>query len=209
MTNLILLSLLSGSGHIACEYKKHYPLIYILKPLTVIVMMVAVIIYSPLNHYSLLILAGLLFSMFGDIFLMLKQQKFIAGLVSFLIAHILYIVAFYHLLPGAPELVHLLYFAIPALSVYAYLYPGLAKLKLPVLVYVGAIMLMGYFSLAVYFAQPNQFALAAFIGAVVFMISDATLAINKFRLPFKAAQLIILSTYYVAQWCIAYSTFTL
>lgn len=207
MTTYLILSLLTGSGHIASEYKKHYPIIYTLKPLTIFIIIVAVVMLSPMDAYARWILIGLTFSMLGDIFLMLKQQRFIAGLVSFLIAHILYIIGFYNQLTTTPQILHLLYFALPALAMFAFLYPGLGKLKLPVLIYIGAILLMAFFSLEVYLATPTGFTLAAFFGALVFMVSDATLAINKFRLPFKAAQLVILSTYYIAQWLIAYSTF--
>ncbi len=205
MIPFLFASLVTGSGHIVCEYKKHYPLIYLLKPLTIVLIMVAVYLNAPLNQYTQWILAGLGFSMLGDIFLMLKKQQFIAGLLSFLVAHILYIVAFFSQLSAAPELHYLLAFALPGLLIYGFLYPGLKHLKWPVLIYVSAIMLMGYCSFAVYLAQPTSQTLAAFIGAVVFMVSDATLAVNKFRFPFKAAQAIILSTYYIAQWFIALS----
>lgn len=207
MTIYLMMSLLSGSGHIFFDYKKNYKLTYILKPLTIAITMAAVLVFSTLNDYGLWILAGLGFSMLGDIFLMLKKQKFIPGLVSFLIAHILYVIGFYQLLDASPNLLHLVYFFVPGLAVFAFLYPGLGKLKLPVLIYVSAIMLMGFFSLEVYLNNPNGFTLSAFIGAMIFMVSDATLAVNKFRISFKAAQGIILSTYYVAQWFIAYSTF--
>ena len=39
-------------------------------------------------------LAGLLFSLVGDVSLMLPNERFIQGLVSFLVAHLCYIVAF-------------------------------------------------------------------------------------------------------------------
>jgi uncharacterized membrane protein YhhN len=37
------------------------------------------------------------------------------------------------------------------------------------------------------------------------MISDAVLAMNKFRKPFVSAELIILTTYFTAQWLLAVS----
>ncbi len=204
---LSILSGLSGIGHIICEYKKHYPLIYTLKPLTILLIIVAVGLHSPLNNYATVIIAGLSLSLLGDIFLMLRNQKFIAGLVSFLLAHLLYIYAFYLQLNEQLQWLHLLYFSLPGAAYYAYLYNGLGKLKIPVLVYVTAIVMMAFFSFEVYLSTGSVYALAAFVGAIIFMISDATLALNKFKQPFHAAQLIILSTYYVAQWAIAYSTF--
>ena len=42
-------------------------------------------------------------------------------------------------------------------------------------------------------------------GAILFLISDALLAWNRFRMKFKSAQFLIMGTYYVAQWELAMS----
>ena len=42
-------------------------------------------------------------------------------------------------------------------------------------------------------------------GAILFLISDALLAWNRFRMKFKSAQFLINGTYYVAQWTLAMS----
>ena len=204
---LSALSGLSGIGHIVCEYKKHYPLIYTLKPLTVLLIIIAVGLHSPLNSYAIAIITGLCLSLLGDIFLMLRNQKFVAGLVSFLLAHLVYIYAFYQQLSTQLHWQNLLYFSLPAAAYFAYLYNGLGKLKIPVLVYVSAIVMMAFVSFEMYLSSVSTYSLAAFVGAIIFMISDATLALNKFKRPFHSAQIVILSTYYVAQWAIAYSTF--
>ena len=47
--------------------------------------------------------------------------------------------------------------------------------------------------------------LFAACGAILFLISDAQLAWNRFRMKFKSAQFLILGTYYVAQWALAMS----
>lgn len=206
-TSLIALSTVTGSGHIHFDYKKNYLLCYLLKPLTILVIILALALQPERGDYGNTLLLGLAFSLLGDCFLMLKNQQFIAGLVSFLIAHIIYCIAFYYQLAAPIAPLTIAYFAIPAMLYYGYLYKGLGKLKLPVLAYIGAIVAMTCLSFNVYLQQQTTFALFGFIGALFFMLSDATLALNKFRLPFKAAQLCILSTYYVAQWCIAYSGF--
>ena len=53
--------------------------------------------------------------------------------------------------------------------------------------------------------QKNVAALAAAVGATLFMVSDTALAANKFRTPFRSAELLILGTYYTAIWLIALS----
>jgi len=43
------------------------------------------------------------------------------------------------------------------------------------------------------------------IGSILFIISDTNIALNKFRKPYKSAEAIILSTYYVSIWLISFS----
>ena len=47
--------------------------------------------------------------------------------------------------------------------------------------------------------------LFAMCGAIIFLISDALLAWNRFRMELKSPQFLILGTYYVAQWALAMS----
>ena len=53
-------------------------------------------------------------------------------------------------------------------------------------------------------SESASLAIAA-AGAVLFLASDSMLAIDRFRLPFKAAQALVLSTYWLGQWLIALS----
>ena len=48
-------------------------------------------------------------------------------------------------------------------------------------------------------------ALLAFFGALLFIVSDSVLAINRFRGDFEIARALSLSTYFAAQWLIALS----
>ena len=52
----------------------------------------------------------------------------------------------------------------------------------------------------------QHLALIASLGAVLFVVSDAILALNRFRAQFKAARLLNLTTYFAAQWLIALSS---
>jgi len=56
-----------------------------------------------------------------------------------------------------------------------------------------------------YIQVGSTSSLLGLCGAVLFLISDGILAVNRFLRPFRAAQAIILSTYFVAQWLIALS----
>ncbi len=78
-------------------------------------------------------------------------------------------------------------------------------MKIPIIFYVIIIMIMAWAALERYNSLPTLGITLAASGAVLFMISDAVLALNKFRRPFFSAELIILTTYFTAQWFLAVS----
>ncbi len=182
---------------------------YLFKPLTIV--FIILIALEP-NHptssfYRYTILAGLLFSLAGDIFLMLPRDRFfIHGLISFFIAHFFYIAAFtyesgveFSMLSATP-------FILYGSLMLRVLWPHLGKMRVPVLAYVMAILMMGWTATSrwVWTEQPGS--LLAMLGALFFIASDSLLALDKFKGRFRSAQLLIFSTYSVAQWLIALST---
>lgn len=201
------LALITAIAHLWADYNGPRWLIYIAKPATTtLILAIALVAPQPVSaFYQMAIVAGLLFSLAGDIFLMLPQDRFMAGLVAFLLAHLCYIAAFgaqvgWPLLSiwGLPVVVF-------AISIYRLLTPHLGKLRLPVLVYMVIISLMAWLAITLFVQRREAWALWAAMGAILFVVSDSTLAINRFRKPFWSAQLIVLGTYYVAQWLIAQS----
>ena len=154
----------------------------------------------------MLVEVGLVFSLFGDVFLMLPKDRFVAGLVSFLVAHLLYIGAFTGL-GAAMEvtwwvLVPFLAYAAVLLRI---LLPYVPRaLKTAVIVYAAALLVMAWQAAERGAAGVPGGALAA-IGGVLFVISDSALALDRFRCPFPGAQPLILATYWAAQTLIALS----
>jgi uncharacterized membrane protein YhhN len=181
---------------------------YVLKPLTmVLVILIAALAGTPVPAaYRTLILAGLVVSLAGDVFLMFPERWFQAGLVSFLVAQVLYVLAF-RPEPGGGGLSApvLLPFLLYALLFFRMLAPGLGKLKLPVLVYTAAITLMAWLAACRFVYLGGTKPLIAFVGAVLFLISDSVLAYDRFSRKVGAAQIIILGTYFPAQLLIAMS----
>lgn len=89
----------------------------------------------------------------------------------------------------------------------ALLWPSLAGDRLPVAVYLATIALMACEAFSQLARMPSLAHGLAAIGAGLFVFSDACLAWNRFRKPFHAAQALILSSYFLAQWCITLSLF--
>ena len=202
---LVLLVILSASVHIWAEYRGPQRYVYIFKPLTMVfILLIAILGQATLPLYKYMIIAGLVFSMAGDVFLMLPSDRFVAGLVPFLIAHLFYIVAF------VSEVSALTWWPLPPLAtygivIYIILAPYLGKLKLPVLIYVVVILIMAWLAWERWSQTSQSGALLASVGAVLFVISDTILAINRFRGAFKLARALNLTTYFAAQWLIASS----
>ena len=157
------------------------------------------------------VLVGLSLSWIGDVALLWPQQGFLPGLLSFLLAHLAYLVAFTReqrvaVWVAARTAVRMLPFVVYALiaaAVLWHLWPGVPPaLRLPVLAYVLCLSAMA--------AQTGALALAGgprgrvlALGGALFMLSDALLATNKFAGPLPLANLSILASYWAAQWCIA------
>ncbi len=155
----------------------------------------------------LLLCAALVFSLAGDVFLMLPGNTFIAGLASFLVAHLFYIALFVQGQRWLPHRGALAVVGLVALTMYATLWAGLGDpvLKVAVAAYVLVIALMASQAIGRAFTLRSSDALRVAVGAGIFMVSDATLAINKFVTPVPQASFWILSTYYTAQLLIMHN----
>ena len=79
------------------------------------------------------------------------------------------------------------------------------ELNIRVLVYILVILIMSGLAWERHLQLELPQTLFAACGAILFLISDALLAWNRFRMKFKSAQFLILCTYYVAQWALAMS----
>lgn len=205
---LTILAFFSAILAILSAYQKRQLTHYIFKPFTII-FIIAIAVQSKhavSPFYRQLIIAGLVLSLVGDIFLMLPQDRFIPGLVSFLLAHIFYIVAFARESAGAFSYGALIPFLLYGCLMLRLLWPHLGKLRLPVLIYMLVILAMGWAAAGRLLLTEQEGSRLAFLGATFFIASDSLLAVDKFKGRFPSAQLLILTTYFTAQWLIALST---
>jgi uncharacterized membrane protein YhhN len=207
---LTLLAIISASLHMWGEYSGPDYLIYIFKPLTLVFIITIALLAKdpPSRKYRYAVIIALLFSMAGDILLMLPIDLFIAALVSFLIAQLVYTYAFRSGRPFRFRLIGILPFVIYGVLIFVILEPGLNGMALPVAAYIVVIMIMAWQAWDQWDDVRARWALLAFIGAVLFVISDSILALNRFGEPFYAARFLTLTTYFSAQWLISNSNYT-
>jgi uncharacterized membrane protein YhhN len=177
------------------------------KPLTTaLIIAVAAVAAAPVPAaYKTLVLAGLCFSLLGDVALMFPDKWFTAGLAAFLAAQVLYILAFRPQPGHPPSPATFLPFVLFGLLMFFLLAPKLGPMKLPVFVYIAAITTMAGFAAARFVDRGGTKSLLAFIGAVLFLVSDSVLAYDRFARKIPGARIIILGTYFPAQLLIALS----
>jgi uncharacterized membrane protein YhhN len=171
---------------------------YVAKPVTMVALAVVAMTLDPADPTRRLwFVAAVVFSLAGDVFLMLPRDRFVAGVAAFLVAHLCYLAG---LLRGDFSGVGLTVGAVLMAVAILVTGPPLiralhrrhAELLVPVVVYMVAISAM---VIAAFAFGP----LTAAIGALLFAGSDSVLARDRFVHPIARAHLIVMVTYHLGQ----------
>ena len=152
--------------------------------------------------------SALIFSLFGDILLMFVNRSahfFTAGLASFLLAHIMYILVFLKSKNSTkkPWLftgILLVYGA----GLFWLLKDNLGEMLLPVFFYMVVILTMATAAVLRVDRVPKISFIFVLFGAILFLISDSLLAINKVYTPLAYSNISIMFTYAFAQLFIVF-----
>lgn len=175
-------------------------------------LLIALLIYFVSQSKSLsrkarmLTLAALGFSLMGDILLMFVDRAahyFMFGLVAFLMAHVFYCILFLGrrnpiINPTGLIAILILY----AIGLFYLLLDGLGDLLIPVIIYMIIILLMVITAFLRHKKVTSDSFILIFLGAILFVISDSILALNKFYSPLRFSNISIMLTYGMAQYFI-------
>lgn len=159
--------------------------------------------HLPRSVYFPMLLA-LFFSLLGDI-LLLYDTLFLMGLVSFLIAHLLYASLFLkkcHRRPNGTFWSVTVLLLIYGATLFFILRDALAGLQWPVIIYIVGILGM---AVSAYGRKGSVNAISfqhVFFGALLFVASDSILAWNKFMFPLPLSHFWVMGTYAAAQYFI-------
>lgn len=172
---------------------------WVFKPLTLGLLIVVALVLEP-SHTDVRawFAIGLVFSLAGDVFLMLPRERFVAGLASFLVGHIAYIVGLSldhrsWSLVALAVLVAVVAMALVGRSILASVKADEPAFFAPVVAYMTVISVMVLSA----FGTANPVGIG---GALFFYASDAVLAWNKFVKPFRAGRVTVMVTYHLAQF---------
>jgi uncharacterized membrane protein YhhN len=202
-----LLILVSAIFAVYFAMTGHHSYHAIFKPLTTILIIIFPVLFrnAALGKYTNLIIWALVFCLFGDIFL-LNDDYFVFGLSSFLVAHLLFAFSFIKLF-GLQKNYPVLGILLLITSLYLfYLKSGLGSLLFPVSVYMIIIVFMTWQAVSCHLKHRELITMIITLAAVLFLFSDAMIALNKFKMPFELSRLVILSTYWTSIFLFAYST---
>jgi len=205
---IVALSLLIGL--LSAEKRGQTGLILAFKtPLSCLFVAAALFQPHPVLFYYYLIQVGLVLGLVGDVCLALKGKKaFRAGLVAFLLGHILYTVAFAGLTQPSDWITPgLLVIAAVSAGVFWWLRPHLGPMLIPVCLYIIVISVMMAAAWVSFLnvALPTSGALTIFIGAFFFYASDVFVARDRFVTNHFVNRLLGLPLYYGGQFLIAFS----
>jgi uncharacterized membrane protein YhhN len=199
--------LISAILHIRADYKKQRYQIYFFKPLTIGLIILICIFQSVevSSVYQYLIISGLFFALIGDIFLMLPSNRFLYGLFSFFITHILYLLAFISDSSFPANYSYLIPGFIIGIIILRLLLPHTETKKIPIIFYSIILVFLLWQAIGRIDESFTHSSISALVGTIFFIISDVSLAFNRFVRTFKNSQVLTLSTYYTAQLFIANS----
>lgn len=193
--------------------KSHAPWLLCIVKIAPILSLIAFVLLHGISltseqySYSRRILLGLVCSAVGDLFLVFSDQFFLYGMAAFGIAQGLYATAFglypFNLPAGVAV-------AATGVTFFTYVTSTINNSVLVVAIglYVSLISMMVWRAIARVQLFDDLWTwtkLCSCMGAVIFAISDGTIAVNKFLFPVPFEHVIVMSTYYCAQLLIALS----
>ena len=202
------------AGDLAGEFLQNPQLDHLFKPLILPWIAFYFLLHTKNMDRKVVLMASLafFFSWIGDLFMMFSGRFvfFVAGIGSFLIAQLFYALLFLRTINISgkkPFLRKKPFWLIPYLAygiiMYIILFPQLdSLLRIPVLVYIVAILSMSLMALNRYGnGHPVSFALV-YTGSLLFVVSDSLIAINRFLVAIPYEGLLVMGTYIAAQYLI-------
>ena len=200
---LLLIGLLAAAVYFYGLLADQYMLRLFTKPIPVLCLIAWLAPFPDADHRR--IAMALALSAIGDIFLEFEPPFFVPGLVAFLGAQVVYIVAF-TARDRRPQWLRAVPAALFGAGAYLWLAPSLGGLRGAVAAYIVAICLMLWRAWATVGGDhPQRLAVFAAVGATAFALSDILVAYNRFVAAVLALKVLLMVLYWTAQWLIAAS----
>ena len=176
----------------------------IFKPLATILLLV--IVGWPHSSFAKLVVAGIVLSLVGDVALLSDSEPaFMVGLLGFLAAHVLYIIANLSVAVWSPiPIVVGVAILTSTMILLRYVRPSALPLRIATIVYGAAISAMVISAWATIGGRLGWAPFAAG-GALLFYVSDSSLALDRFYKKIPHVAYLALGVYWLGQIGIALS----
>ena len=182
---------------------------FVTKPLSLLILLLLFIHFGGWINPGYWFGIGLMFSLLGDFFLLLRARFFIPGLFSFLIAHLCYIIGFSwgRVSPSWWLVIPFVVVGLLIIVAYPRIIGGVRRrlqqkrLWMPVVLYMLTITTMLVMAFLTWF-RPVWGGYAAFfasLGALLFTASDSLLATGRFLRPVPYGNFLVMFTYHLGQ----------
>lgn len=170
-----------------------YPFSWLVKILPML-LLISFCLMRKTSKAEKVFIAGLMLSTVGDFVLDFDRENwFIYGLGSFLLAHLCYL---FSLKPVKfKRLGIVLLYALYGIGMLVLLWPVLGELLIPVVIYMSVLLIMG---IATFISAKSNVWLV--LGGLSFIASDSLLGIDKFYMTIPNGGFFIMISYYFAQY---------
>lgn len=208
--NLLYFVLIFYIAYLVTVWYEMEEINYLLKPLLIPMLITFTATRFYFSGKGTLIKA-LVMSTLGDVLLLFSdvhQLFFISGLISFLIAHIIYIRLFLRKLNTSFNFnwafITLVFLGIYLFFFLATMWGNLKMMKIPVTIYALVISTMLFVAIQLVVSKTLRKGEYVLFGALLFVTSDSLLAWNMFYNEINNGSFWVMSTYLFAQLFIVY-----
>lgn len=206
--NIIFLIIFLAVSVVNVVFYKNQKIQYATTPFLVPLILIYYSIGNP--DLNVLLIIGAILGWVGDICLMFPQnseKRFMLGLISFLIGHILYIITFLQAITNWTAFQTYVFVGVPIYLLFAVWIGKKLKEKagemLPaIIIYMIVIEVMSFTALMRGSTSGSGFPWFTFIGSLFFIGSDTLLAWDRFKSEIKGIRAMAMSTYIIAQFLI-------
>lgn len=174
---------------------------FIIKVIPALTLAVAIFVTGPLAlPQKIAMLAGALFCGAGDVILDIDRVRlFVPGLAAFLLGHVGFIILLWmRRVSKSPRRLWIIPVVLFSLAMAFVLVPKLGSLLVPVMLYLIVITLMTMLAIV-----ADVRAIAA-VGAFVFMLSDALIALSKFVFNGHPSPLFTIPVYFTGLFLLGF-----
>jgi uncharacterized membrane protein YhhN len=214
MRTLAVIGLIAAAVYILALWA-NWPIVQLITKGIPLLIMIIWLFKLPRDRFANLIMGGLIVSLAADLVMQWDKSLFMAGLYIFLVAQLLYVVAFITITRRG-SWVRVIPFVAWGLIIFLILNPHLGDQQLPIVAYLVALIILPWRAAALLnsHGQLETFELGALVGTLAFALSDTLALLNHFiwhdtltmfsvqdSAPFIASLVMIL--YWLGQWAIA------